>query len=293
MKGMMVKMKKIISILILSILLVFLIFQFWINYNLNQKQVPILVYHNIVLSEEEKVKDQDSLTTEEFEEQIKYLKDSGYTSLSLDEFYQWKENKKDIPEKSVIITFDDGFYSFKYLVQPILEKYNFNATCFLIGKVTIQNTPEYVEGQYGTIGLDEVEGKSENITYGSHTFYMHEQTEEGTPIVKTKSFQELKEDTQKFNTELFDAKYLAYPYYTYTEDYLKVLKESNYKLAFAGEEEMATKGVNNYKVPRISGVRNINEFKSIFESNKYRNKYGNGIIRKICVKLKRQILNQY
>lgn len=282
-------MKKILIYSILIIVILILTLIIWKFHYINQKQVAVLVYHNIVRSEEEKVKDQDTLTEKEFEEQMKYLRDSGYVAISAEEFYEWKEGKKDIPEKSVIITFDDGFYSFKYLVQPILEKYNFNAICFLIGKVTIQNTPEYVEGKYGTIGLDEVKNKSNNIIYGSHTFCMHELLENGKPIVKDKSYDELKGDTQKFNNELFDAKYLAYPYYTYTKDFVKVLKEENYKLAFAGEEEMATKGVNNYKVPRISGVKSLDEFKSIFESSKYRNKYGNGFIRKICVWIKRRI----
>ena len=283
-------MKKRIIYVILIILIIISIFQIWKNHNINQRQVAVLVYHNIVLSQEEKANDQDALTKEEFEEQIKYLEESGYTSISLDDFYNWKEGIADIPEKSVVITFDDGYYSFKYLAQPILQKYNYKAACFLIGKVTMQDTPEYVEGQYGTIGLDEVKNKSENITYGSHTFYLHEQTSDGRPIVKTKSYEEIKEDTKKFEAELFSAKYLAYPYYTYTKDFLKVLKEENYKLAFAGEEEMATKDAPNFKVPRISAIKNIDEFKTIFETDKYRNRYGNGLLRKVFVKIERTFL---
>ena len=282
-------MKKTIIFFIIIIIVGTLAFQIWKNYNINQKQVAVLVYHNIVENEEMKKNDQDALTTKEFDEQLKYLNDSGYTSISLDELYNWKKGKKDIPEKSVVITFDDGFYSFKYLAQPILQKYNFKAACFLIGNVTMPTTPEYEEGKYGTIGLDEVNNKSENITYGSHTFELHQQNEYGTPIVNEKTFEEIKQDTEKFNTNLFNAKYLAYPYYTYTNDFVKALEEENYKLAFAGEEEMATKGVNNYKVPRISGVRTIDEFKEIFETEKYRNKYGNGLIRKICVKIERSM----
>lgn len=277
------KKKVICSIIVIIILIIF--FEVWKNININQKQVAVLVYHNIVQSEEEKEKDPDALLNIEFDEQMKYLKEKGYTAISLDELYEWKEGIKDIPEKSVVITFDDGFYSFKYLAQPILEKYNLKGACFLIGKVTMPKTPDYIEGKYGTIGLDEVQSKSKDIIYGSHTFYLHEQNEKGEPIIKSKSFEELKEDTKKFKNELFDAKYLAYPYYTYTKDYIKVLEEENYKLAFCGEEEMATKKVNNYKVPRISGVRSISEFKEIFESLKYKNKYGNGIVRKILKKV--------
>ena len=282
-------MKKTTIYLISMIIMVILLFLIWKNYNINQKQVAVLVYHNIVEKEEMKGNDKDSLTTQEFEEQLKYLKNNGYTTISLDELYSWKSGTSDIPEKSVVITFDDGFYSFKSLAQPILQKYNFKAACFLIGNVTMPITPEYEEGKYITIGLDEVNSKSDNITYGSHTFELHQQSEKGTPIVNEKSFEQIKEDTKKFNTHLFDTKYLAYPYYTYTKDFVKVLEQENYKLAFAGEDEMATKGVNNYKVPRISAIKSMEEFKEIFETKKYRNKYRNGLIRKICIKIQRNI----
>ena len=282
-------MKKIIIYLIITIIMAILLFPIWKNYNINQKQVAVLVYHNIVENEELKGTDQDSLTTEEFEEQLKYLKNNGYISISLDELYDWKMGKGDIPEKTVVITFDDGFYSFKSLAQPILQKYNFKAACFLIGNVTMPITLEYDEEKYVTIGLDEVNNKSKNIIYGSHTFELHQQNENGVPIVKEKTFEQIEQDTKKFNTQIFDEKYLAYPYYTYTKDFVKVLEQENYRLAFAGEEEMATKGVNNYKVPRISAIKSIEEFKEIFETKKYRNKYGNGLIRKICVKIERNI----
>ena len=282
-------MKKVIIYIMLIITISIFAFLGWKNYHINQKQVAVLVYHDIVENEQYNSNNVDTITTREFSEQLKYLKDKGYTSISLDELYSWKKGEIDIPEKSVVITFDDAYYSFKYVAQPILQQYNFKAACFLIGNVTGETTPVYEEGKYATIGLDEVNNKSDNIIYGSHTFDLHRQAEDGNPIVKVKSYEELKEDTKKFNQQLFDAKYLAYPYFTYTEDLLKVLKEENYKLAFAGEEEMATKGANNYKIPRISAVKSIDEFKEIFETKKYRNKYGNGLIRKICVKIERSI----
>jgi len=282
-------MKKIIIYMMLSVIILILLFLGWKNYNINQKQVAVLVYHNIVENDKFKANNADTITTKEFIEQLKYLKDKGYTTISLDELYNWKKGKIDIPEKSVVITFDDAYYSFKYIAKPILQQYNFKAACFLIGNVTEYNTQAYEEGKYATIGLDEVNNRSETIIYGSHTFDLHRQAEDGTPIIKFKSYKEIKEDTKKFNTQLFEAKYLAYPYYTYTNEMIKVLEEENYKLAFAGEEEMMTKGVNNYKIPRISAVKSIDEFKKIFETPKYRNKYGNGLIRKICVKLERAI----
>ena len=55
---------------------------------------------------------------------------------------------------------------------------------------------------------------------------------------------------------------------------------------------MATKSVNNYKIPRISGVKSYEEFKEIFETDKYKNKYGNGLIRKICVNIERKVFSK-
>lgn len=276
-------MKKVVICLILIILAIISL-QLWKIYNLSKQQVVVLAYHNIVLNDEEKAKDPDSLTVKEFEEQLKYLKDSGYTVISVDDYYEWKENNKQIPEKSVIITFDDGYSSFKYLAQPVLEKYGDKAICFLIGTNTTNKTE-----QNGTIGLDEVKSHKNNIEYGSHTYGLHKLDEQGKPVVKSKKHAEVKQDVEEFNKNILDAKYLAYPYYTYTSDYTKALKEENYKLAFAGEEEMATKYVDNYKVPRISAIKSMDEFKEIFETDKYKNKYGNGLIRKVYKVIQRKL----
>ena len=281
-------MKKILLIFLIVLLLFFLAFQQFIRYNKSTNQVAVLTYHNIIPDDMEK-KDNDTLTINEFETQMNYLKNLGYTSISAQELYDWKEGKIEIPEKAFLITFDDGYYSFKYLVEPILKKYDFKAICFLIGDSTPIKTAEYDPNIYGTIGKDEVENHIENVEYGSHTYSMHTLTDNNEKMVNTLEKDKLVEDTNLFKNNVFDAKYLAYPYYTYTKDYINVLKEFEYKLAFAGEEEMATRKVNNYKVPRISGVKTINEFKEIFETDKYKNKYGNGLIRKICVTIERKL----
>ena len=283
-------MKKIILIIFIIIVLLVLSFIGFIKYNKNIQQIAVLSYHNIIPNDSKKNEnDNDTLTIAEFEEQIKYLKENDYKTISAKELYEWKKGETEIPQKSVLITFDDGYYSFKYLVEPILVKYDMKAICFLIGDSTFDKTPEYDPNTYGTIGKDEIQNHIENVEYGSHTYGMHYLTDDGEKLVRTLSKGELKEDVDKFDNTVFKAEYLAYPYYTFTKDFIEVLKEYNYKLAFAGEEEMATRKVDNYKIPRISGVKSIEEFKEIFETDKYKNKYGNGLIRKICVNIERRI----
>ena len=279
----------IIVILVLITLVSILGFVLFIKYNQNTQQVIVLSYHNIISDNVEKDADEyETLTVSEFEKQMQYLKDNGYTTISADELYKWKNKEIEIPEKSVLITFDDGYYSFKYLVQPVLEKYNFKAICFVIGNTVEETTPDFNENILANIGKDELKNHISNVEYGSHTYDMHHLNENGVAYVIVLSKDNLKKDVENFS-KIFNAEYLAYPYYTYTADFIDVLKENNYKLAFAGEEEMATRGVDNYKIPRISGAKSFEDFKNIFETDKYRNKYGNGLIRKICVNIERRL----
>lgn len=283
------KFVKIIVILSLIVLVLILGFVLFIKYNQHTQQVIVLSYHNIISDDVEKNADEyETLTVSEFEKQMQYLKDNGYTTISADELYRWKNKEIEIPEKSVLITFDDGYYSFKYLVQPVLEKYDFKAICFVIGNTVGEATPAFDANVLVNIGKDEIYNHIENVEYGSHTYDMHHLTKNGVAYVRTFSRDDLKNDVESFS-KIFNAEYLAYPYYTYTADFINVLKGYNYKLAFAGEEEMATRGVDNYKIPRISGAKSFEEFKNIFETDKYRNKYGNGLIRKICVNIERRL----
>lgn len=281
-------MKKIIIIICILLFIFVFCFIAFIEYNKHTQQIVVLSYHNIVPDNIQKSNESDTLTLSEFENEMNYLKQNEYTTISAKELFNWKNNKIKIPNKSVLITFDDGYYSFKYLVQPILEKYDFKAICFLIGNSIPEKTPKYDENNYGTIGKDEIFSHPKNIEYGSHTYAMHSLTENNEKLVRTLSKDSLRKDIEQFNS-IFPAEYLAYPYYTYTSDFIDVLKEFNYKLAFAGEEEMVTKNVDNYKIPRISGVKSFEEFKQIFETDQYKNKYGNGFIRKVFVTLNRFI----
>ena len=83
-------------------------------------KIPILLYHSI-----SDVNSEMSLSVDVFENQIKYLKNNGYTSINFDEI----DHKV---KKQIIITFDDGYKDVFINALPILKKYNFKATCFFV-----------------------------------------------------------------------------------------------------------------------------------------------------------------
>lgn len=64
-----------------------------------------------------------------FNKQIKYLSENGWHSFTMTEAITHKDN---LPEKSVVITFDDGYRDNLINALPILKKYNFKATIYLV-----------------------------------------------------------------------------------------------------------------------------------------------------------------
>lgn len=280
------KLPILIFFFILSIFIAYLILLAIVKYHKNEFQVPVLMYHDVILDEYYNNKpDTISLTT--FKKQLDYLKENNYKTLTLDEFYRWKEGKLTIPKKSVLLTFDDGFYSFHYLVEPLLNEYNMHAICFIIGEFTGKTTPQYEPLKYGTIGIDQIYNHTANVEYGSHSFGLHKMIDSKKKVeVSTK--EELNEDLLKIN-KIYSFEYMSYPFNTDTDEEIKVLKKHGYKLAFRGESEKTTKNANNYQIPRIGIDNEIENFVKILETDYHNNRYGTGLLRKILITIERKI----
>lgn len=141
------------------------------NYTAN---VPILLYHGI--SKQKTDSDMD-VSVEAFENQIKSLYENGYQAVSFQQLYDYVEKGIELPEKPVVITFDDGYLNNYELAMPILEKYNMNATIFIIGvsvgKDTYKDTGKPITPHFT------IEQAKEMIDTGlidiqSHTYDMHQ-----------------------------------------------------------------------------------------------------------------------
>ena len=91
------------------------------------QKVPILLYHDFSKTRTSKM----IVMETSFEAQMKYLKENNYHVITLGQFLDFMELKKQIPEKSVVITIDDGWKSLYTIAYPILKKYDFPATLFV------------------------------------------------------------------------------------------------------------------------------------------------------------------
>ena len=258
------KVKTILVILILLILLVSLIL--YVLYR--ESKVAVLCYHNIATqTEKDNFPEEQRWTIDvnNFKEQMEYLYKNNYKTLTLDEFYQWKQGNIKIPFKSVLITFDDGFLSNYEYAFPILKQYNINATVFVIGSY-IENGKQTWQGSLHDYMSKEIIEKCKteypNITFASHTYNLHEKD-----VIYSASKETIEKDIKTFNSNILEAWYMCYPYGEYTNEFIDELKNNKFKLAFIygptkENYRKASREDDNYKIPRlnISSGMNIKKF---------------------------------
>jgi peptidoglycan/xylan/chitin deacetylase (PgdA/CDA1 family) len=89
--------------------------------------VPVLVYHNLGKESRGRL----LLGVDAFTEQMKYLKTNGYRVVSVAEFVEWLQLRRQLPRKTVVLTFDDGYRSFREHAYPVLKELKFTATLFV------------------------------------------------------------------------------------------------------------------------------------------------------------------
>ena len=101
--------------------------------------IPILMYHEVVAEDEynfnaKRIKNPYILTVHQFEAQINFLHKNCYSTISLNTLVSVLKGDQNIflPDKPIILTFDDGFENIYLNVLPILIRYNFLATFFVI-----------------------------------------------------------------------------------------------------------------------------------------------------------------
>lgn len=102
------------------------------------ESIPVLVYHGIL-----KESDGTNLDLSTFIDQMTTLKNAGYETVSLNDFYQFLHEGKDLPQKSFLLTFDDGRKDSYYPADPILRALNYTAVMFAIGKFSLLDSSSY------------------------------------------------------------------------------------------------------------------------------------------------------
>lgn len=214
----------------------------------NDKPVPVLMYHSIDYEKGNELR----VPKEVFREQMNFLKQKGYTTLTLNELYDFFVNNKPVPDKAVVITFDDGYKDNFENAYPVLKELGFNATVFVITS-TIDTDKSYLTSKQ----LREMDANGIDIE--SHTVN-HEQLDK---LPYNKQIDTLKSSREYIEKTLGkSSKYIAYPFGKWDGNTLEAVKNAGYSMAFTTVSGWSNKDQGIYELHRvyISANCNMKEF---------------------------------
>ena len=221
--------------------------------------LPILMYHEIQKDVNEKAS--TIISYKKFKEDMLWLKNNGYNTVFFKDVINYIKGKGSLPDKPVLITFDDGYLSNYEYAYPLLKELNMNATIFIIGWSVDSNRHKYtITPFYPHFSWEQAKEMYDSgyIDIQSHTFDLHENiitkenSRKGICQMQDESYQDyvnlLKNDNNTMQN-LLD-KYvgckiyaLAYPYGEYSFYTPKAMKELGIKATVTTEH-----GTNNIYV---------------------------------------------
>ena len=190
---------------------------------LAKKQIPVLCYHHIreiKPGDSENMKSY-SVTPAAFSEQMKVLSDSGYKTILPDELYDYLAYGKSIPEKSVMITFDDTDLEQYTLGAAEMKKYGFKGVYFIM-TISI-GRPRYMSKEQ----IKELSDDGHQIachTWDHHMVTKYQQADWDKQLGETKVKMEA------MTGKKID--YFAYPFGIWNPQSIPDIKSRGYKMAF-------------------------------------------------------------
>src|SRR5437016_3630237 len=192
--------------------------------------VPVLVYHNIG----PQAKGRLVMAARTFKQQMRYLKAHGYRVISLDELVDYTELNRQLPRRSVVLTFDDGYKSFLQYAYPILKELGFTATLFVY--------TDYVGNGRNALNWDDLKSLAkQGFPIGAHSKTHNDQRRhsgESDEELARRMQVELAEPLALFERRLGQApQVIAYPYGAHDDALVKKVREHGYIAAFSVRRE--------------------------------------------------------
>ena len=192
-------------------------------------KLPIIMYHYVLKNPKHWGK--YVVSPEDFENDIIYLKKEGYTTIVMQDLIDFVYNKKELPEKPIMLTLDDGYSTNYTYILPILKKHECKAVVSIVGKYVDKSTENSIN-YTSYLNWDQVKElvDSPYIEIQNHSYNMHDDgNRRGSCKMKGESYEEyekaLKEDVEKLQI-LMEEK-TGYKPTTFTYPYGFISKESN------------------------------------------------------------------
>ncbi len=248
------------------------VFFYFLKTTLLPKGIIVLLYHRIT---DDLEPNPVLISSKAFRQQMQYLYNHKYRVIGVSELVSELNRltssqvlnpkiQKCLSSKTVLITFDDGYYSNYLNAYPILKEFGFPATIFLTtGLIGMDKTnPKYKNTLFPKmLSWENIREMAENgIEFGAHTINHPHLTQINIEEAKREI-----EESKKVVNELTGLPVMAfsYPYGEYNEEIKKLAEEAGFACAFTAKPGMNREGTDLWNLRRIAinGDDSLSDFK--------------------------------
>lgn len=217
-----------------------------------KKKVPILMYHSISDHATPKFK-HFAVSPKLFAEHIAYLHQHRYTPITVTQFAAaLSQRGARLPERPVVLTFDDGFADFYTEGLPILREYGFAATLY-VATAFINGTSRWLQREGETarpmLTWDQLsEISASGIECGGHS-HSHPQLD---TLSQTEAYGEIVQSKRLLEQHLDqDVSSFAYPFGYHTDNIRRQVQEAGYTSACAVKHAISSETSNPFALARL------------------------------------------
>ena len=223
--------------------------------------LPVLTYHHILRDEENTRFRHTSTTTSvrAFNNQMAWLRDRGYATLSMAQLEGYVKNKINLPARAVVITFDDGLKSVSRYAYPVLKQYGMKATAFVVTSRIKRHPQKWNPKSLQFMSVSELNEIRDVLDFQSHTHFLHRVDGYRRPILLSRSehnilfdFARSRRALAQFNPHVW---YLSYPFGGFNDKAVKAANDAGFHLAVTTMKGKVKPGDNPLLLKRLYILR--------------------------------------
>ena len=236
--------------------------------------VPVLMYHHLLRKEESTGYRGNDIVTyvEDFAAQLAWLKDHGFSTVTAEQLDAFLYDNGDLPERPVMITFDNGSLSNAVYGAPLLREKGYTAVIFVVtGKISGM-AATFRPDRSNQLDALTMKNNHDVFQYASHTHDLHQTTGKNRSALTDATPDRLEQDLRDSLNTLSaipggNGRIFAYPYGYYNDKVKEELRRQGVRLAFRVTAGTLTRSSDPYALPRypVSCKVSMEQFQRYFD----------------------------
>lgn len=223
--------------------------------------IPIIMYHAV--SDAQSIQGDYVISSAEFENDIIYFKQNNYSFVLISDIINFVKGNKDIPKKSVALTFDDGYYNNYLYAYPLIKKYNAKISLAPVAYFSeLYSNNGEVSEYYSHCTWQQLKEMADSglVELGNHSYNLHtcdgthngigQLANEDTYVYKDRIRNDLTtaQNIISENTGV-TCQFIAYPFGIYNKSTQELVKEMGFSAALT-----CTGGINHLQKGNIDSL---------------------------------------